>query len=170
MKHLPANSPSSRVLDVACGTGLVGDGMVKHGYLGNLVGVDGSAGMLRVAGAKKLYESLVETFIYKDTKLGESDDSYDGVVCCGGFGPGHLDPAVLRELVRVTKQRGVVVFATRYNEHATPYVDKLDGVIGELEEGGQWAKVEKYNTNYFDVDFCDNSKPLLATIYCYRKL
>ena len=155
---------------MACGTGLVGDGMVEHGYRGKLVGVDGSAGMLRVAGDKKTYESLVETFIYKDTKLGEEDGCYDAVVCCGGFGPGHLDPAVLRELVRVTKRRGAVVFATRYNEHATGYVEELVGVMGELAEGGLWEEEEKYEANYFDVDFCDNSKPLLATIYCYRKL
>lgn len=170
VKNLANNCTSTTIFDAACGTGLVADGLLKAGYKGTIDGLDGSSGMLQLAEKKGMYKELVEAFIYPDKQLDVSDNHYDGVVCCGGFGPGHLEPASLRELVRIVKPGGVVVFATRYNEQATGYVRNLNEVMEQLVNEKKWVVKENYTTNYFDIDFCNNEKSLLASIYCYQKV
>lgn len=48
-----------RILDAGCGTGLCGDFLKKYASFRGLEGVDLSAGMLREAAAKKVYNKLI---------------------------------------------------------------------------------------------------------------
>ena len=53
----PVAAAAPRVLDVGCGTGLMGD--MLHGWAARLDGVDLSAGMVAQAEAKQVYHTLV---------------------------------------------------------------------------------------------------------------
>nr|XP_002129813.1 methyltransferase-like protein 27 [Ciona intestinalis] len=173
--ELIQDQKNSKFLDIACGTGLVAQELRKSGFKGGIDGIDGSAGMLELAKPKNLYSQLKEAFIYPGIDMPFENNAYMGVVCSGGFGPGHLDPKVLVDLIRVCVSGGVIVFATRFNAVAGEYVSALNKEIERLEENGLWKKVKNFTTTYFDYDFSNQedptkSEPLLASIHCYKKM
>jgi predicted TPR repeat methyltransferase len=53
---------TARVLDLGCGTGLVGKYLNEEGFL-NTDGIDASAGMIKEAEEKRVYKDLVELFL-----------------------------------------------------------------------------------------------------------
>ena len=72
---------SCRILDVACGTGLVGVELRMRGY--DLVdGTDFSSEMLKIADQRKVYDSL---FQHDFTTPLESQGRFDAVICVGMF-------------------------------------------------------------------------------------
>jgi len=163
-------SENMLVLDMVCGTGLVADGLIKAGFKGKIHGIDGSEGMLEVAKEKNRYEKLTNMYINPDTRLDISDSTYDIVVCCGGFGQSHLEPVVLNELIRVIKSSGYIVYSTRFNKQASDYQKRMDKVNEQLVKDEKLIEVKTFETNYFDMDFDNHEKPLLAKIFCFQKI
>jgi len=98
--------PPGPVLDVGCGTGLVGAALRGGGVL-DVDGADISAEMLAKAAAKsvdgnacgKVYRRLLEVDLTQPLPI--ADDSYAGIVSAGAFTHGHLPPEPLDELIRV---------------------------------------------------------------------
>jgi predicted TPR repeat methyltransferase len=79
IETVPDNSV--RVLDVACGTGLVGMYMRSRGYL-NIDGVVFSKAMLAIAGQRDIYQSLWQ----HDFTVGKIlEDPYQALICVGLF-------------------------------------------------------------------------------------
>ena len=169
MRLLKSNDADTKVLDFACGTGLVAAAMVKQGFKGKIYGLDGSEGMLRVARSKDIYLNLTEKIVLPETKLNYEDCSFDGVLNCGGFADDQLDPGVIPELLRVTKRNGVIVMTARYNDPPMEYQKKFDFQVRKLEDRGLWRKASLEKAHYFNCDFYNNNQPLIATIYCYLK-
>ena len=91
----------SKVLDVGCGTGLVGSSLSTRGYI-NVDGLDFSLDMLEVAREKRIYKNLIQADLNKKLKF--EDGIYDAMICCGTFTRGHVGPEVLIELLRILKQ------------------------------------------------------------------
>ena len=129
-------SKKGRILDAGAGTGLVGCCLHKLGYT-DLVAIDLSEEMLRKARNKKVYKELHKM------DLGETlnfpDEAFDAVVCVGVLTYGHAPPSSLREMIRVTRPGGHVVFSLRTDayEHLGFKV-----VQAALESGGSWKLVE----------------------------
>ena len=100
----PGETP---ILDAGCGSGFIGATLACLGYA-NLVGVDLSEGMLRVAARKGVYRDL------RQRTLGEpldfDDGTFQAIVSTGVFTPGHAPPEALDELIRVTATDGVLIF------------------------------------------------------------
>lgn len=69
------------VLDVACGTGLVGEELQKLGYQ-TIHGTDFSGEMLRVSDERKVYQQL---FQHDFTRALEGPGRYDALICVGLF-------------------------------------------------------------------------------------
>jgi ubiquinone/menaquinone biosynthesis C-methylase UbiE len=92
------------VLDVGCGTGIVG-ARLREGGIGAIDGIDISKPMLAEAGKKKtlgglpVYRNLIAADLTK--KLDIPDDQYAGLISAGTFTHGHLGPDSLNELWRV---------------------------------------------------------------------
>lgn len=118
IKFKLANSPAnSKLLDAGCGTGLVGRALVLAGAkpiegrdIAPVIidGLDLSPAMLEVARETGLYRDLTQADMNKP--INKRDDTYDIVSCVGTFTLGHVGPdPALRELVRVTKTKGIVV-------------------------------------------------------------
>ena len=91
------------ILDVGCGTGLVGAYLVSHGYSA-IDGLDFSAEMLSQARSKQVYQTLIQGDL--NTVLDISDQTYDAGISCGTFTHGHVEADALDEILRVLKPGG----------------------------------------------------------------
>lgn len=112
-----------RVLDAGCGTGLVG-ALLKKSGAASLTGIDYSPGMLAKAEAKQVYDSLDKMDMNEPLTL--PSNSFDATTCIGTFTATHVKPDAVRELVRVTRSGGALVFTVR-DEYwqATNFVDLI---------------------------------------------
>ena len=130
------------VLDVGCGTGVVGI-CLRDGGIAEVDGIDISREMLEVAREKKAsagdaaYRNLIQADLTQDIDI--EDDYYSGLVSAGTFTHGHLGPDSLDELWRVAAPEAQCAFtvrATHYNNAG--FSDKLAsdvdaGLISGLE-------------------------------------
>ncbi len=111
------------VLDVGCGTGLVGESLATAKTWA-IDGVDISSEMLAKAADKRnaagepVFGALYEADLTDSLPMG--DDVYGSVVSAGVFTTGHVGPEALRELARVVRPGGPLVIAvnTRFYEAA----------------------------------------------------
>jgi predicted TPR repeat methyltransferase len=96
------------VLDVGAGTGLVAAVLSALG-VAPIDGTDFSPEMLAVAASKGIYQRLFPGDI--TARLDVPDGHYAGVVSSGTFTLGHVGPAALDEVMRITRPGGLVVMS-----------------------------------------------------------
>jgi len=94
------------VLDIGAGTGLVAE------HLGGLTvdAIDITPDMLEIAARKGLYRQRIIGDLLQP--LDFADNSYGGVISCGTFTHGHVGPACLPELLRITWPGALFVCGT----------------------------------------------------------
>ncbi|MBM9520228.1 class I SAM-dependent methyltransferase [Desulforhopalus vacuolatus] len=132
----------SLILDAGCGTGLVGEQLVEHGYT-NLEALDYSAEMLKEAEGKNIYSRHIQADLSKPLDI--PNNKYDAIVCTGTFTYGHVTPDGFDELVRITKPGGTICFTVRegaYEDHG--YGERLE----KLESDNIWKLLNKFDTDY----------------------
>ena len=95
------------VLDVGAGSGLVAQALQSCGYR-NLVGLDPSMGMLRLAGTKGLYRLRLKMALGAPTAL--ADHGFDAILAAGVFKAGHAPPEALAALVSAVRPEGFIIF------------------------------------------------------------
>ena len=142
ISHL--RSSQARILDVGCGTGLVGSYLTRAGYA-SIDGLDYSADMLAQAKAKSVYSNLLQGDMTRTLAL--PDDFYDAVICVGTFTLGHVGPGALRELARVSRPGGYICFTVRdaaWRQHE--YARHID----ELSDHGVWELLESREAPYIE--------------------
>lgn len=99
-----ASGGAGPVLDVGCGTGIVGQALRAAGTA-PVDGVDISPEMLAKAGEKRtddgdtVYRELIEADLTQQTSIAAG--TYAGIVSVGVFTHGHLGPVALDDLFRV---------------------------------------------------------------------
>jgi len=104
------------VLDVGCGTGMVGEHLRKGG-MEDIDGIDISLQMLAEAGNKMttdgnaVYRNLFAADLTTDLEL--DDDQYAGLVSAGTFTHGHLGPDSLNELWRIAAPGAICAIGVR---------------------------------------------------------
>ncbi|MBS1264647.1 MAG: Ubiquinone biosynthesis O-methyltransferase [Acidimicrobiaceae bacterium] len=105
-------SATRRVLDIGCGTGLVGVGLAELGA-SRLDGLDLSPEMLDEAGRKTDPEGrpIYRNLIVGDLTAGLAlpDGAYDAIVSAGTFTHGHVGPGAFDELYRVAADGALFV-------------------------------------------------------------
>lgn len=129
---------SAEILDVACGTGLVGQALARHGYH-RISGVDLSEEMLEQARGKGCYRTLVAA----DLAGLPAFDPFPVVVCAGALTVGHLGAAAFEAMAGLVAKGGVVLAdvegGTFQSESFAEVLERLvtEGVLTgfELEEG-----------------------------------
>ena len=113
----------SKILDIATGTGKQAFAFAKKGY--EVIGIDLSEAMLKVANKKNKYAN-VKFEVADATHLPFEDNSFD--VSCVSFGlhdmPLFIREKALREMVRVTKPKGMIVIV----DYALPK-NKIGGFL-----------------------------------------
>lgn len=100
----------SRVLDLACGTGLSGAALLQEGIgtSGGVIGVDISQKCLDVADAKYVYG---ETILHNlEERLQFANESFDAVLCICAHSYIEDFEAHLGEMARVAKPGALIVF------------------------------------------------------------
>ena len=96
------------VLDVGAGTGLVAAALSALG-VAPVDGTDFSPEMLAVAASKGVYQRVFLGDV--TSRLDVPDGHYAGVVSSGTFTLGHVGPAALDEVLRITRPGGLVVMS-----------------------------------------------------------
>lgn len=134
LEHLP---DAAYVLDVGCGTGLVGRELRSKGFAGRLLGLDIAAAALDVARKDDIYDSLEQANLQERLPL--DDNTVDAVVCVGVMTYLPDVEAVWREFSRVTQPGGLVV-ATQRDD----LWDDRDcqGVVDRLQAEGVWTPLD----------------------------
>ena len=160
MKYLSINKTTSlKILDAGCGTGRVGEVIVREVLKNNAVtidtidGADYSQGMLDVAKSKGCYSNLTKIDLTKPFDGTQfPDNTYDAMLCSGVFLQGHVGAEAIPELSRVVKSGGLLCFTVR-----PAFWEKTKT---------EWEKaLEKSNVDILEVamlDYADNFKaPML---------
>ena len=132
---------NSKILDAGCGTGLVGIELKKYGYT-NIEGIDFSQNMLDLV-PQSIYKKIEKVDLNKLLKF--KDNTYDVIMCVGTFTYGHVKHQALDELIRITKNEGMVCFTINegiYEEYG------FDNKIKELSDNKVWNVKEFFKSDY----------------------
>lgn len=123
-----SNGVPPRILDIAAGTGKNALYLMQNHGLTNIEGMDISTGMLFEARRRELYEAYhVED---ANQPLPMPSKEYDAVLCIGGLSTSQIRaiPA-LSEFIRITKDRGFVVFSMR--QAHSEYLDEVHRLVAQ---------------------------------------
>lgn len=132
----PTKKGRTRVLDLGCGTGLVGAAINQPDQ--DLVGVDLSVGMLQMAQRRGIYERLLQSDILSMMR-GEPEASYDVITSADVFiYVGQIDE-VIHEARRILKPRGLFIFSV---ESFEPTANDEPGF--RLETSGRFSHADRY--------------------------
>jgi len=111
MKHLNKNLSETVLLDVASGTGLMAQTLKTFGYKGSIDGIEANAKMIEECMKKnKIYREIKQHYLSEDQPMPYSDDTYDIVICAGALCMGHIPPECIRDMIRVLKSEGILLF------------------------------------------------------------
>lgn len=144
--YLAESNGDAPVLDIGAGTGLV----TEHLKGETVDAFDITPQMLDVARGKGIYRTLIEGDLLAPIDL--PDNAYGGVISCGTFTHGHVGPACLPELLRITRPGALFVCGT------IPAV--MDGMgfgstLARLQAAGRitplrFAEIEIYDQKHHD--------------------
>ena len=165
VKHLEqlGFSQDVRILDLGCGTGMVGEELNRRGYK-NIDGVDICGALVDKAKEKGLYTKLTvgEMASEDSKKLNVAADQYGAAVCAGVFTIGHVKGKGFDDFLHILKSGGIACFTVR----KTAWDDKVYGFVEKMEklcEMKKWKIVEKkFVDNYTAEDGC--------WLFCCQKL
>lgn len=130
-----------KIIDVGCGTGLVGQALYENGYK-NIDGYDISPEMLKIAKQSKFYKELKQIDLNdKPTNLSET---YDVLICVGSFGYGALEPIAIRHLIGLVKSGGLLFIFMNAEPFKSQNYQKH---ISALEAQSLWSvnSIDDYN-------------------------
>ena len=130
-----------KILDAGCGTGLVGIELKKYGYL-NIEGIDFSQNMLDLV-PQEIYKKIEKIDLNKPLKF--KNNTYDVVMCVGTFTYGHVKPHALNEIIRITKNKGIICFTVNEGIHEEYGFDEK---IKELTNNKSWNVRKLFKSNY----------------------
>ena len=131
----------SVILDVACGSGLVGEALQRRGY-DCIYGADLSEKLLDAV-PRGIYRQLLQADL--NCPVDMPDNFFDAVVCVGAFTFGHLKAEVFEEFVRITKDKGYICFTINNGI----YVDQgFEAELKRLERQNKWCKKELFLGEY----------------------
>lgn len=137
------------IIDVACGTGRVGEELHKRGFT-NIVALDPSEKMISLAKKKQVYsEHKLEFFGNGMTTL--KNDQYDVLTIAGGMGEGHIPCSAMAEMARVVRPGGFVVITLRkeYLDTVSDYRGRLEHYMEILEQKGCWQRLEALQVPHY---------------------
>jgi SAM-dependent methyltransferase len=135
---------SSSIIDMGCGTGLVGQALTGHGFT-VIDGADASPQMLRHAHAKGVYRHLLTVDLTAPQALPAA--TYDAAIAVGVFGGGHIGPEYLKSFALPVRPGGVIVLFA----NGIPFIeDDYRAHLLALESAGLWHLEDIHSINYMD--------------------
>ena len=131
-----------RVIDYGCGTGLVGQALNAEGF-SHIDGIDISGGMLKQAGTKQVYNSLMLGDL--TASIGLADCSYEAGLCIGSMGAGHVGAEHIEEMLRPIKSSGIFIIIMNGMYFETGGFERR---FQQLEIDGYWKIKQLREFNY----------------------
>ena len=137
------NGGNGLILDVGAGTGALAEALLQKGKF-SIEATDISEEMLKVADSKNIYKRGFISDLTKEIPV--DNDFYDGVISSGTFTLGHVGPAAIHELVRVTKPGGLITISVnekhwialgfeieveKLSQHTRDFILKKISIYGE---------------------------------------
>jgi ubiquinone/menaquinone biosynthesis C-methylase UbiE len=147
---------SLRIIDVGCGTGLVGVELEKGGF-NNFDGIDISQEMIDIAKQRGYAQLFIGSL---NVSLPCENNEYDAALCVGVFTHGHVGSNRLDELVRIVKPGGIICFTVNEGVYDS-YGFNLK--IKNLESTNIWKILEIRKSDYM-------TKKNIKGIYCVVKV
>ena len=147
---------SLRIIDVGCGTGLVGVELEKGGF-SNFDGIDISQEMIDIAKQRGYSKLLIGSL---NDSLPCENNEYDAALCVGVFTHGHVSSDRLDELIRIVKPGGIICFTVNegvYDSYG------FDSKIKNLDSTNIWKILEIRKSDYM-------TKKNIKGIYCVVKV
>jgi len=132
---------SLRIIDVGCGTGLVGVELEKGGF-SNFDGIDISQEMIDIAKQRGYAQLFIGSL--NDT-LPCKNSEYDAALCVGVFTHGHVGSARPAELVRIVKSEGIICFTINEGVYESY---GFNSKIKKLESNHVWKVLEIRKNDY----------------------
>ena len=145
-----------KIIDVGCGTGLVGLELQNLGF-SNFDGIDISQEMIDIAQGRG-YSSLFLGNLNKSLPI--ASNSYDAALCVGVFTHGHVGPERFSELVRIVKTQGIICFTINEDVYESY---GFDIAIKRLESENVWEVLDIKKHDYM-------VKKNVKGIYCVVKV
>lgn len=139
MRH--CNARDIHILDVGCGTGIVGQHLKANGFT-RFDGTDPSLEMMEYA-QKRGYANLLE--LIPGEPLPAKENAYDASLCVGVFTHGHLGPEGFAELIRVTKPDGIICFTVNEGVWES---GGFPEAIKQHSQSGDWDVLEMTKQDY----------------------
>jgi predicted TPR repeat methyltransferase len=131
------------VLDLGCGTGLIGVQLALHGFT-TFDGLDLSQEMMAEADRRSIYRRFLTADLIAPIAL--PDASYFAAICNGTFTSGHVDATCLDELVRIIKPGGYLACAVH---HAVWEASGFAAGFARLENVGVLVPVKIVESAYY---------------------
>jgi predicted TPR repeat methyltransferase len=156
MRHLAdATLP---ILDLGCGTGLVGAELAARGAT-VVDGVDLSASMMEVAARRGVYRAFIEADLTQPLPIGSA--IYGAAVCAGTFTSGHVDAACLDEVVRVLATGGLLACTVH---HSVWSVNGFEAAFERLTSSGRLRETERREIGFYDNTEADGLLLVFAVV------
>ena len=136
---------TAKIIDVGCGTGLVGEKLKAKDFL-YFDGLDISKDMLSIAKSRG-YRNLFLGSLNK--QLPVLDDAYDAAMCIGVFTHGHVSSDRFNELCRIVKPGGYVCFTINegvFEEYG------FKEMIAEFQLNKVWEVISLYKDDYMTLE------------------
>ena len=173
------HSMDSKVIDICCGTGLVGVALRKHGFTGIIDGQDGVQGMIAVASSLGIYNKISCCAIVPGKDLSDAlpSDEYDILTTCYSLFPNHIQIESLKSLIDCVRVGGLLAMNVHLDDldGLVSYNERLLQLCAQLESDGVWKCVkdvieDKANIreNYWATDVHTDYVP--SKILIFKKL
>ena len=112
------------IIDIGCGTGLVGEELKSSGFL-NIWGLDVSSKMIAIAKKKQIYREFYQKKI--ENLEGIISKPFEALICVGSFGLGHIGPESLELLVKLVEKNSlIIIFMNAEPFNLENYMDYIE--------------------------------------------
>ena len=125
--------PSTSVLDLGCGTGMIGQHLAEHGFR-SLTGIDFSPAMLAVAERRSVYDLLIEGDLHDPPTL---PDRFAASVSAGTFTTGHVTALAVPRLLALHAPGATIVWSvapSHFPEFASALRASSVEIVGDEAE------------------------------------
>ena len=157
--------------DFGCGTGLIGDELVKRGYA-PIDGCDASEKMLDICKTKGTYKDVRQLYLCKQQIPEEWKGKYDCIVSAGLMTFDHCDSSVLEEKYSCLRKDGpgIIIFTMRPHYMDThgygEYLKKMEA-DGRIEPAGHVEFMRYYKSDENQVKD-ERFKPTKVFAFIYK--
>ena len=156
------NKKELNILDIAAGTGRVGQELFENGFR-KIDALEPSSEMLNILKKRNVYQNVYQTFLgggHKATMI--PDDKYDMIIISGGFAKSHLPVDSLQEVIRMGKKGSIFINRmTAKNIEVDEELIHLEPFMKKLEEERRWVQISRT----LDPNVTFSAGPSLTHVY-----